>query len=97
MSHLYQLPSLILVLGRTSNAFISYQGLCAQGPPVLGNSQSRKTNETILVKEAERVEWAVWFPQGQVALENLLKSKDNDDLLRYGIQLVSDGIAPRGP
>lgn len=92
-------PSLILVLGGTlANAFISYQG-----PYVLKALRNcweilshAKTNETVLVREAERVvEWArVVSTQGQVALENLLKSKDNDDLLRYGIQLVSDGIAP---
>jgi chemotaxis protein MotA len=91
------LPSIIMVLGGTlANAFISYQG-----PYVLKALRSvyeilnhAKTNETILVKEAERVvEWSrIVASQGQVALEQHIKEKGNDDLLCYGIQLVADGI-----
>ena len=92
----FSFPSLILVLGGTlANAFISYQGpyvvkALKSTWGILGHA---KTNETILVKESERViEWSrIICTQGQVALEQHIKAKDNDDLLQYGIQLVVDG------
>ena len=93
----FNIPSIILVLGGTlANAFMSYQG-----PYVMKALRSiyetlnhAKTNETILVKEAERVvEWSrIVSTQGQVALEEHIKAKGNDDLLSYGIQLVADGV-----
>ncbi len=91
------IPSLILVLGGTlANGFISYQGpyVVKALRSIMDIFSHAKTNETILVGEAERVvEWSrIVSTQGQVALEQHIKAKGNDELLSYGIQLVADGV-----
>jgi chemotaxis protein MotA len=93
------IPSLILVFGGTlANGFMSYQGpyVIKALKSTLAIFSHAKTNETILVGEAERVvQWSrIVSTQGQVALEQHIKAKGNDALLSYGIQLVADGIDP---
>ena len=93
------IPSLVLVLGGTlANGFMSYQGpyVIKALKSTWGIFSHAKTNETILVGEAERVvEWSrIVSTQGQVALEQHIKAKGNDALLSYGVQLVADGIDP---
>ena len=90
-------PSIILVLGGTlANGFMSYQGpyVVKALKSTWGILSHAKTNETILVGEAERVvEWSrIVSTQGQVALEKHIRAKGNDELLSYGMQLVSDGV-----
>ena len=91
------IPSIILVLGGTlANGFMSYQGpyVVKALKSIWGILSHARTNETILVGEAERVvEWSrIVSTQGQVALEQHIKAKGNDALLSYGMQLVADGV-----
>ena len=79
-------PSIILVLGGTlANGFMSYQGpyVVKALKSTWGILSHARTNETILVGEAERVvEWSrIVSTQGQVALEQHIKAKGNDELL----------------